>query len=188
MPSWSERLKTKRFRPEAELSVSACWGQSPNPNDRRFHIRRRTWRRLFFFLLVLSLRRTSDIFNAEQSGQIGLISQQLPVLIFRPVVFRVCRLFHRQQFGVLRPERFQGGKLLLVGTGGFAGSVRGKQFVKCQLECFAELNRILMFFVVRLGITGRPITGIPKRRSTRFRRSIRTALTWRGNICAALMC
>ena len=109
---------------------------------------------------MFALRRASDIFNAEQPGQICLISQQLPVLIFRLVVFRVCRLFHRQQFGVLRPEGVQGGKLLLVGTGGFAGSVRWKQFVKCPLGRFAELDRILMFLVVPLGITGRPIAGI----------------------------
>ena len=31
MPSWSERLKTKRFRPEAELSIFACWVQSFQP-------------------------------------------------------------------------------------------------------------------------------------------------------------
>ena len=141
MPSWSEKLKTKRFRPKAELSVSACWGQSPNPNDWRFHLRRCPWWRLFFFLLALALRRASDIFNAEQPGQISLMSQQLPVLIFRSVVFRVCILFHRQQFGVLRPKRFHRGKLLLVGTDVFAESVRRKQFVKCPLERFAELDR-----------------------------------------------
>ena len=109
---------------------------------------------------MLSLRRASGIFNAEQAGQICLIGQQLPVLIFRLVVFRVCRLFHRQQLGILRPEGFQGGKLLLVGTGSFAGSVRGKQFVKCPLGRLAEFDRILMFLIVRFGITGRPIAGI----------------------------
>ena len=109
---------------------------------------------------MFALRRASDIFNAEQPGQICLISQQFPVLIFCPIVFRVCRLFHRQQFGILRPESFQGRKLLLVGTGGFAGSVRGKQFVKCPLGCFAELDRILVFLVVRFGIAGRPITSM----------------------------
>ena len=47
-----------------------------------------------------------------------------------------------------------------MGTGGFAGSVRWNQFVKCPLGRFAEPDRILMFLVVPLGITGRPIAGI----------------------------
>ena len=38
-----------------------------------------------------------------------------------------------------------------MGTGGFAGSVRWNQFVKCPLGRFAEPDRILMFLVVIFG-------------------------------------
>lgn len=95
MPFWSERLKTKRFRPKAELSVSACWGISPNPMERRFYLRRRTCRRLFFFLLTFSLRFRFCIINSKQTGQICLIRHQFAALVLCFVVFRVSRLFCR---------------------------------------------------------------------------------------------
>ena len=95
-----ERLKTKNAAQRRIFCFCLLGEISPNPIDRRFHLRRRACRRLFFFLLALLLRLGFCIFNAEQTGQICLIGQKLAVLIFDFIVFRVCHLFLRKQFCV----------------------------------------------------------------------------------------
>lgn len=73
-----KKAQNEKIPPGDGIFCFGLLGQSPTPKDRRIHLRRRTWRRLFFFLQVLSLRRASDIFNAEKTGQICVISPVAP--------------------------------------------------------------------------------------------------------------
>ena len=104
MLPYTGKRQNKKIRPEADFLFLLVGEISPTPIDRRFHLRRRTCRCLFFFLLAFLLRLGFRIFDAEQTGQICLIGQQLAILVFDFIVFRVCRLFRGKQLCVLCPQ------------------------------------------------------------------------------------
>lgn len=104
MSPWPGSTQNKKYRPEADFLFLLVGEISPNPIDRRFHLRRRTCRCLFFFLLVLLLRLGFRIFDSEQIGQICLIGHRLAILVLDFVVFCVCRLFLGKQLCVLCPQ------------------------------------------------------------------------------------
>lgn len=84
-------------------------GRSPYPLQHRFHLWLRDVPSLFF--LALPLGGLPVLFvQPQQTGGVGLVDQQLPHLLLRPVVLGVGRLFLCQQpckFFVQAPDRGQ---------------------------------------------------------------------------------